>query len=153
MKVNRIYLNGWRNYDMESVEFAPGINVISGKNAQGESDTNLDQNNSSNIVRLTVGGQTITFTGDCRGGEAGIFNKLVKPVFRSEIMTVAHHGFNVSATLAMYTEAKPSVLFWNIRKDEQDMSRYFDKQLMAASYVKKHFFEEELVEIELPYRI
>ena len=154
------YLRGGQTIDLAGAKlevlFTPdelGTYFLSGKNAQGESDTNLDQNNSSNIVRLTVGGQTITFTGDCRGGEAGIFNKLVKPVFRSEIMTVAHHGFNVSATLAMYTEAQPFVLFWNIRKDEQDMSRYFDKQLMAASYVKKHFFEEELVEIELPYRL
>lgn len=154
------YLRGGQTLDLAGAKFEVlftpdelGTYFLSGKNAQGESDTNYDQNNSSNIVRLTVGGQTITFTGDCRGGEAGIFNSLVKPVFKSQIMTVAHHGFNVSATLQMYTEAKPFVLFWNIRKDEQDMSRYFDKQLMAATYVKKHFFEEELVEIELPYSL
>lgn len=39
MKVNRIYLSGWRNYDMGTAEFSPGINVISGRNAQGK--TNL----------------------------------------------------------------------------------------------------------------
>ena len=39
MKVNRIYLSGWRNYDMGTAEFSPGINVISGINAQGK--TNL----------------------------------------------------------------------------------------------------------------
>ena len=39
MKVNRIYVNNWRNYDMGTAEFAPGINVICGKNAQGK--TNL----------------------------------------------------------------------------------------------------------------
>lgn len=39
MKVNRIALNGFRNYEWETVEFAPGTNVISGRNAQGK--TNL----------------------------------------------------------------------------------------------------------------
>ena len=66
-------------------------------------------------------------------------------------MTVAHHGYNVVATLKMYQKAQPFVLFWSVTKEGQDMSRSFDKQLMSASYVKKHFFQDELVEIELPY--
>jgi recF protein len=39
MRVDRIFLNGFRNYDMDTAEFSPGINIISGKNAQGK--TNL----------------------------------------------------------------------------------------------------------------
>ncbi len=39
MRVNRISLSGFRNYDEALVEFAPGINVIAGANAQGK--TNL----------------------------------------------------------------------------------------------------------------
>ena len=39
MKVERIALRGWRNYDWESVSFSPGINIITGSNAQGK--TNL----------------------------------------------------------------------------------------------------------------
>ena len=39
MRVDRIALNGWRNYAWESVEFDPGTNVITGSNAQGK--TNL----------------------------------------------------------------------------------------------------------------
>ena len=39
MRVRRIALNGFRNYEWESVEFAPGTNVICGPNAQGK--TNL----------------------------------------------------------------------------------------------------------------
>lgn len=39
MRVNSLYISGWRNYDEASIEFAPGINVISGQNAQGK--TNL----------------------------------------------------------------------------------------------------------------
>ena len=39
MRIERIALNGFRNYEWETVEFAPGTNVISGQNAQGK--TNL----------------------------------------------------------------------------------------------------------------
>ncbi|MDL2300094.1 DNA replication/repair protein RecF [Clostridiaceae bacterium OttesenSCG-928-D20] len=39
MRVDRIYLSGFRNYDGEVFNFSPDINIISGKNAQGK--TNL----------------------------------------------------------------------------------------------------------------
>ena len=39
MRVDKIALNGFRNYEWESVNFDPGTNVISGPNAQGK--TNL----------------------------------------------------------------------------------------------------------------
>ena len=39
MRVNRIYLSGFRNYEHGLAEFDPGINVITGQNAQGK--TNL----------------------------------------------------------------------------------------------------------------
>ncbi len=39
MRLNKIALNGFRNYDFETAEFGSGTNVISGPNAQGK--TNL----------------------------------------------------------------------------------------------------------------
>ena len=39
MRIDKIALNGFRNYEWETAEFAPGTNVISGQNAQGK--TNL----------------------------------------------------------------------------------------------------------------
>lgn len=39
MRIDKIALNGWRNYEWDTAEFAPGTNVISGANAQGK--TNL----------------------------------------------------------------------------------------------------------------
>ena len=39
MKLNKIALTGFRNYEWEAVEFDEGINIISGNNAQGK--TNL----------------------------------------------------------------------------------------------------------------
>lgn len=39
MIIRKIALNGWRNYEWETVEFSPETNVITGRNAQGK--TNL----------------------------------------------------------------------------------------------------------------
>ena len=39
MRIEKIALNGWRNYGWESVEFDGGTNVVTGSNAQGK--TNL----------------------------------------------------------------------------------------------------------------
>jgi len=128
-----------------------GSYYLSGKNEKGESDTNYDMNNSSVIIMMTEGGQQTVFTGDCRGGEAGIIQKLFAKGFPGDIIASAHHGFNVSATLWLYTSAKPSVILWTIKYTDVDRTRYFVKQLEAASYVKKHFYEDEQVELTLPY--
>ncbi|MCR5663487.1 MAG: DNA replication/repair protein RecF [Oscillospiraceae bacterium] len=39
MRIDRLALNGFRNYEWETVDFAPGTNVVTGPNAQGK--TNL----------------------------------------------------------------------------------------------------------------
>ena len=39
MKIDRIALSGFRNYDEETAEFSPGVNILRGENAQGK--TNL----------------------------------------------------------------------------------------------------------------
>jgi DNA replication and repair protein RecF len=39
MNIEKIALNGFRNYDWETAEFSPGTNVVYGPNAQGK--TNL----------------------------------------------------------------------------------------------------------------
>ena len=39
MRIDRLSLNGWRSYELELIDFAPGTNVICGENANGK--TNL----------------------------------------------------------------------------------------------------------------
>ena len=100
---------------------------------------------------MTESGQETVFTGDCRGGEADLITRMFARGFSGDIMTVAHHGFNVTGTLWLYKTAKPRVLFWTITKDNADTSRSFVKQLRAADYVVRHFYEDTAVEITLPY--
>ena len=137
-----------------SVLFTPdelGDYPLTGKNAKGESDTNYDMNNSSVILTMSEQGQSVTFTGDCRGGEAAKVRTMYSRGFPGDIMTVAHHGYNVVATLELYKLAQPSVLLWPIRQDDAEVSRSFVKQLQAASYVSEHYYEDEQVELTLPY--
>ena len=124
---------------------------LTGVNSSGQTDTTYDMNNSSLILRMTESGQTTVFTGDCRGGEAGIISSMFSAGFDADMMTVAHHGFNVVGTLWMYNKARPKVLFWTIKSADADTSRSFVQQLMSARYVKKHFYEDTQTEIVLPY--
>lgn len=137
-----------------NVLFTPdelGNYKLTGKNDKGESDTNYDMNNASVILTMLESGQSVTFMGDCRGGEAAKIKTMYSRGFPGNIMQVAHHGFNVSATLDLYNMARPSVLLWPIRSEDAETTRYFVKQLQAASYVKKHFYENQQVELTLPY--
>ena len=38
MKINSLILNSFRNYDQIKIDFADGINVLVGKNAQGKTN-------------------------------------------------------------------------------------------------------------------
>ena len=51
MEIQKIALNGFRNYEFATAEFSPGTNVISGENAQGK--TNLLE-----AVYLLTGGKS-----------------------------------------------------------------------------------------------
>lgn len=137
-----------------NVLFTPdelGDYKLTGKNDKGESDTNYDMNNASVILTMRESGQSVTLVGDCRGGEAAKVKTMYSRGLPGNIMQVAHHGFNVSATLELYKLARPSVLLWPIRREDADTTRYFVKQLQAADYVKKHFYEDKQVELTLPY--
>ena len=38
MIINSVHLEGFRNYENETIELSPGINVITGENAQGKTN-------------------------------------------------------------------------------------------------------------------
>ena len=69
MKVNKIALNGFRNYEWDTAEFSGGTNVISGRNAQGKTNLleavyMLSCGRSFRTIRVFRGGDT------CRGHES-----------------------------------------------------------------------------------
>lgn len=68
-------------------------------------------NNSSIVFRMTLGGKTTLFLGDC-GIEAG--NKLIRMYgdrLKSDICQMAHHGQN-GVTREFYEIVKPGICLW-----------------------------------------
>lgn len=57
MKINELYLDGFRNYNDTTVQFCDGVNVISGRNAQGK--TNLVE-----AIYYLATGRSFKTTGD-----------------------------------------------------------------------------------------
>lgn len=56
MKINRIKLHNFRNYAVEQFDFAPGVNIISGQNAQGKTNL-LEAASALSTMRLFRTGQ------------------------------------------------------------------------------------------------
>lgn len=74
-------------------------------------------NNSSLVFRMTLGGKTVMFTGDC-GVEAG--QKILrlwkdKGLVKSDICQMAHHGQN-GCDREFYEAVAPEVCLWNTPK-------------------------------------
>lgn len=131
-----------------------GTFFLSGVNEKGEDDTTYDMNNSSLILRVRESGQTLILTGDCRGGEAQIFLDMYPKDcgLSADIMSVAHHSFNVKVTSQIYDRLKPFVLIWTARDAKVDRTRAFTKALESASYVKEHYYQDTTAEFTLPYK-
>lgn len=70
-------------------------------------------NNSSTVIKMTLGGKTALFLGDC-GIEAG--DKILEKykgtdMLRSDVCQMAHHGQN-GVTREFYEAVRPEVCFW-----------------------------------------
>lgn len=128
-----------------------GDYFLSGKDAAGNDSTAYDMNNSCVFMRVTESEQKVLFVGDSRGGESAMVAKMYKTALKCDIMQVAHHSYNVSESVAMYTYGRPSVLLWPAHTDEVDYTRYFTKTLLAATYVREHFYEDTQAVLTLPY--
>ena len=68
-------------------------------------------NDSTMVTRMTIGDQVITWLGDVQTEGSNIISKMYGSYIKSDIVQVAHHGYN-GATRELYTLLKPSVLLW-----------------------------------------
>lgn len=68
-------------------------------------------NNSSMVTRMTIGGQVITWLGDLQNGGSNIVAKMYGSYLKSDIVQVAHHGYE-GATRELYSLLKPDILLW-----------------------------------------
>ena len=111
MEIQRIALNGWRNYEFATVDFAPGINVISGENAQGK--TNLLE-----AVYLLTGGRSFRTRFD---------RELIGFAFSSaEILAdVTAHGREQTVKIVLRQGQRKQIFQNGVRKTAAELSGEF----------------------------
>lgn len=87
MKVNSIFLDGFRNYDKQQFAFRENVNVIYGDNAQGK--TNLIEAiyllSSTKSFRTALKREIIGFGRECCSAEAEILSRNRKFILKTEI--------------------------------------------------------------------
>ena len=79
-------------------------------------NTISDLNNTSMVVRFTVGGQTIIALGDVLEPAAKIICNMHGSYLKSDIVQLAHHG-TTPGTKALYTNINAPILLWPSCKD------------------------------------
>ena len=68
-------------------------------------------NNTSTVLRITCKGQSILFLGDLQTTSCRKLEAMWGDYLKSDIIQVAHHGFNGS-TIETYSLASPSIALW-----------------------------------------
>ena len=68
-------------------------------------------NNSTMVLRMTIGGQTIMWLGDIQHEGSDVICDMYGAYIRSDIVQVAHHG-GTGATKELYGLVNPAIAFW-----------------------------------------
>lgn len=98
-------------------------------------------NNSSMVMRMTVGGQVITWLGDIQTEGSNIITSMYGGYLKTDIAQVSHHGYN-GATVKLYKLLHPSTLLWPTSQSN------YGKQTAGTSttsyYVVDHYIAKNL---------
>lgn len=119
MKIEKISLLGFRNYEHEIIEFSDGINVISGDNAQGK--TNLLES----IYLLSCG----------RSFRTRFDRELIKfDELSAEILAdISSNSRDSTVKIRMAQGQKKQILINGVKKTASDLSNYFACVLFSPS--------------------
>ena len=74
-------------------------------------------NESSLVMRMTAGGQTILWTADMEDIASGILCGMYGEGLKSDIVQMAHHGYTASATEDFYRLVDPAVVLWPAKNE------------------------------------
>ncbi|MBQ9080141.1 MAG: MBL fold metallo-hydrolase [Clostridia bacterium] len=68
-------------------------------------------NNSTMVLRMTIGGQTVMWLGDIQNEGSNVICDMYGDMIKSDIVQVSHHG-STGATKELYKLVDPAVAFW-----------------------------------------
>ncbi len=96
-------------------------------------------NDTSTVIRINCGGQSILFLGDLQDASCRKLEKTYGSYLKSDIVQVAHHGFNGS-TIETYDLVSPEVALWPTPSYgfEGNRERKVNAHLLAMPSVKEH---------------
>ena len=147
MKINRIQLNNFRNYTHEELVFAPGVNIISGENAQGKTNL-LEAVAALSTMRLFRTGQKkegLRFGADA-GGVLGEFEA---------------HGQSFSLELRLFANKSAEVWRGGVRMKRQSDGRGILKTVLfcpddlylirAGAAARRRFLDTALCQLRPNY--
>ena len=69
-------------------------------------------NDAGLVFRVTVNGQSVLFLGDIQTTGALKLNKMYHTALKSDMVQMAHHGFDNGASKETYTLISPAIAFW-----------------------------------------
>ncbi len=113
---------------LSGVSTAPGVRILYARTGQSHvvggaqidilytpddfyPDAIKGGNNTSVVFRVTLGGQTIMFLGDCENQEATHVYKRYGDALKCDIMQQAHHGY-WAGSVKLYQAIDPEVVLW-----------------------------------------
>ena len=70
-----------------------------------------NMNDSSTVIRMKVGGQTVLFMGDCERSASELICDIQGEALKSDIVQVNHHGYS-GGTSQLYTLVAPKYALW-----------------------------------------
>ena len=115
-----------------------------------------NNNETSLVMRMTAGGQTVLWTGDIEEDASDILCSMYGRLLQSDMVQVAHHGYDPNtATKEFYRQADPSVLLWPAASSwfhswrQSDVNRYL---LFACNISEILVADVTVKELRLPYR-
>lgn len=96
-------------------------------------------NNTSTILRITCEGQSILFLGDLQTTSCRKLEAMWGDFLKSDIIQVAHHGFNGS-TVETYSLATPTVALWPSCQEgyNGNLTREVNAFIRSMPCVKEH---------------
>lgn len=111
-------------------------------------------NNTSTVLRISCEGQSVLFLGDLQTASCRKLEAMWGDFLKSDMIQVAHHGFNGS-TVETYALAAPEIALWPTAaySYEQNCTRDVNAFIIAMESVKEHLIAGYLKtrKLTLPY--
>jgi beta-lactamase superfamily II metal-dependent hydrolase len=94
-------------------------------------------NDSSTVFRLTLGGQTVLFMGDCENLSTNLICDMYGGALKSDILQINHHGYS-GGTVELYELVDPCYSMWTTSRPAFDLRITGEKYQWIGNALKSN---------------